>query len=294
MMYLKLLRLDHWRKNIFIFPGMVLAISTLEKSNFFSSPEVYWKVLIGFVSTCLVASSNYILNEWLDRSSDVFHPFKKQRPAITATLKAKFIYALYATCLVLGLMLGAVLGEHFCYALGLLGLMGCLYNIPPIRLKDVAYIDVLSESFNNPIRLCLGYFIFYRQGMPPSSALIAYWAIAGTFLTLKRYVELKRMNNSENAKLYRKSFRIYRPKSLLMMSYTYVLISGVFSTIFAYKYRPEYFLLFLLYTLFLIWYYKRALSEDSCVEYPEKALSNPNFVGWLVLLFIIFTFLTIF
>ena len=31
--------------------------------------------------------------------------------------------------------------------------MGTLYNIPPIRMKDMPYADVLSESINNPIRI---------------------------------------------------------------------------------------------------------------------------------------------
>ena len=36
--------------------------------------------------------------------------------------------------------------------------MGCLYNIPPIRTKDHAYVDVLSESINNPIRFLVGWY----------------------------------------------------------------------------------------------------------------------------------------
>lgn len=293
MMYLKLLRLDHWHKNIFIFPGMILAILALEEQNFFASFDIYWKAIAGFLSTSFVASSNYILNEWLDRSSDIYHPLKKLRPSITSNLRADVIYVMYGICLAFGLMLGLTLGKFFFYGLVILSLMGCLYNIPPVRLKDVAFLDVLSESFNNPIRLCLGYFIFYEKTLPPLSALIAYWAIAGIFLTLKRYVEYKRIADPESARLYRKSFRIYRPKSLLLMSYTYIIISGIFSFLYAYKYQMEYLVLFLPYGFFLLWYYRKALSEDKCVEYPEKALREPRFVGWLVFLFALFIMLTI-
>ncbi len=36
--------------------------------------------------------------------------------------------------------------------------MGVLYNVKPFRTKDIAYLDVLSESINNAIRLLLGWF----------------------------------------------------------------------------------------------------------------------------------------
>ena len=34
-----------------------------------------------------------------------------------------------------------------------LWVMGCVYNIPPVRSKDLPYLDVLSEAINNPIRM---------------------------------------------------------------------------------------------------------------------------------------------
>ena len=34
--------------------------------------------------------------------------------------------------------------------------MGIIYNVKPIRSKDIVFIDVLSESVNNPLRFLLG------------------------------------------------------------------------------------------------------------------------------------------
>jgi len=52
--------------------------------------------------------------------------------------------------------------------------MGMCYNIPPIRTKKKVYLDVISESINNPIRLVLGWFIITSAIYPPSSLLFAY------------------------------------------------------------------------------------------------------------------------
>jgi len=35
--------------------------------------------------------------------------------------------------------------------------MGLVYNVPPLRTKDRQYLDVLSESINNPLRFMLGW-----------------------------------------------------------------------------------------------------------------------------------------
>jgi decaprenyl-phosphate phosphoribosyltransferase len=75
--YIDIARPDHWFKNIFMLPGILLAL--------FFSPEIWpefpWgKIVTAFGSACLVASSNYVLNEILDREKDKHHPQKRLRP----------------------------------------------------------------------------------------------------------------------------------------------------------------------------------------------------------------------
>ena len=62
--------------------------------------------------------------------------------------------------------------------------MGTFYNMPPIRTKELPYIDVLTESINNPIRLLLGWFALVDNRIPPASLLIAYWALGAFFMAL--------------------------------------------------------------------------------------------------------------
>ena len=49
-------------------------------------------------------------------------------------------------------------GKMFALTALLLWVMGCLYNFPPVRTKDVPYLDVLTESINNPLRMLLGWY----------------------------------------------------------------------------------------------------------------------------------------
>ena len=62
--YASIARPDHWFKNVFMVLGLVLA--------YFCHPELFGAGIIGPIlwavaTTCVVASSNYVLNEILDR-----------------------------------------------------------------------------------------------------------------------------------------------------------------------------------------------------------------------------------
>jgi len=75
--YVQIARVDHWFKNVFMLLGVILA--------FFYEPKVAsWSKLLPFLvavlATCLVASSNYVLNELLDGPRDLLHPDKRFRP----------------------------------------------------------------------------------------------------------------------------------------------------------------------------------------------------------------------
>jgi len=71
--YIQIARVDHWFKNVFMLLGVLLA--------FFYEPALFtWAGVLqiggALLATCLIASSNYVLNELLDAPSDRFHPVK--------------------------------------------------------------------------------------------------------------------------------------------------------------------------------------------------------------------------
>jgi 4-hydroxybenzoate polyprenyltransferase len=153
--HVRIMRLDHSIKQIFIVPGIVLAMAIAGSSL---SSRLLIRILVGLVASTLIACSNYVINEILDAPSDRLHPTKKNRPAASGLVHSGWGYAQWIVMMVAGLALGSLLGRGFVLSAVALWIMGCVYNIRPIRSKDIPYIDVLSESINNPLRFCLGWY----------------------------------------------------------------------------------------------------------------------------------------
>ena len=63
--YLKMARLDHWIKQLFIIPGTVIGIFLIKDGVSFDS-NFLLKCILGFFATSCTASANYVINEWLD------------------------------------------------------------------------------------------------------------------------------------------------------------------------------------------------------------------------------------
>jgi 4-hydroxybenzoate polyprenyltransferase len=165
----ELARVDHWFKNIFVLPGMVAAF-LLEPGT--RGNSVVLPATLGLLATCLIASRNYVLNEVLDARTDRFHPSKKKRPMVAGSLSVKLALVEWLALAAAGFALGGAISSGVLWSLAALWIMALIYNVPPLRAKEVAYLDVLSEAINNPIRLLLGWYAVGAVGFPPSSSVL--------------------------------------------------------------------------------------------------------------------------
>src|SRR5215207_1842388 len=73
--HVQIARIDHWFKNVFVLPGIVTAIGVDMEG---AGEGLGQRFLLGMISICLVASSNYVINEVLDADSDRSHPIKRK------------------------------------------------------------------------------------------------------------------------------------------------------------------------------------------------------------------------
>lgn len=265
--YILIARPDHWFKNIFVLPGILLAV--------FFYPAC-WRaalvplVIIGLLAVCLTASSNYVLNEILDAEKDRHHPVKKYRPIPSGRINIHGAYCEWILLGIAGIGLGFVISRHMGAACGLLWSMGTLYNIPPIRLKDLPYLDVLSESLNNPLRLALGWYCAGLPSAPPASILLAYWMFGAFLMATKRFAEYRVLGDPAQAARYRKSFGYYTAERLLESIVFYVALFAMFAAVFMTRYKIELVLATPLVAFAIAYYLHLGFKPDSPVQYPER------------------------
>ena len=130
------LRPKQWAKNVFLFPALVFSGRFLE-----AEPVV--AALVGFSAFSLLASSGYVLNDFLDREADRKHPRKRLRPIASGALPEWAAVALFVACLAGGIALSLSLSPQF-LAIGLVYLTTTLsYSF---YFKHRVLLDVLFLS----------------------------------------------------------------------------------------------------------------------------------------------------
>lgn len=276
--YLAMARLDHSTKQVFIVPGIVLAVVLRHPATF---DGLAASIVMGFLSAMAIASANYVINEWLDREFDAFHPVKSNRPAVHLKLSPAIVYAEYFVLATIGLTLAAQLGILFFATSVLFVVSGLLYNVRPFRSKDIPYLDVISESINNPIRLILGWTMVDPTTLPPSSLLLAYW-FGGAFLMaakrLSEYRDIAKSSGPELLHRYRRSFKYYTAENLIVSCLTYAILGAFFIAIFLLKYRVEYIIAFPFIALLFGIYFWLALRPGSVAQRPERLFRSKRLI----------------
>src|SRR5688572_31746607 len=98
--HVEIARPDYWFKNVFVIPGIVIAFGTVTGVD---GHDLAVRIVVGLVATCLIASSNYTLNEVLDAPSDLHHPIKKHRAVPSGRVSPAAAYVQWILLFVAGM-----------------------------------------------------------------------------------------------------------------------------------------------------------------------------------------------
>jgi decaprenyl-phosphate phosphoribosyltransferase len=275
--YVRALRLERWPRSTAILLGSAgfffLHRDFLEA---FSLPTILFRLLLSFFLTWGISTANYVINEIVDVPYDIHHPVKRNRPLIKGEInKTSFILVgIVLTLSCLGLAAAAFSRPFFLALLSLLA-AGFIYNIRPIRTKDIPFLDAISESANNPIRFLIGWYAFSPlQPLPPVSLLICWWSFGTFLMEAKRLSEFRLLK--EKAANYRASHKKYTRTSLLAGMASSALIFLASYVCFSISQRLIFLLCALpLLLLYLYLFFHKTLREKEIMEEPETLLLHP-------------------
>lgn len=289
--YLKLARIDHATKHIFVAPGFMLAY-LLRGADAASLP---FEIFLGIMVAVSIASANYVINEYLDRDFDRHHPTKSQRRAVQYEMRGSLVLLEWFAFLTLGLACAFLASRTMFVIACVFAMQGIVYNVPPLRTKDKAYLDVISESVNNPLRLLIGWAMVDPTTLPPSSIILAYWFGGAFLMAAKRYSEYREIVASHGRELlvrYRASFAAYSEVSLNNSCFIYGLLSTFFLAVFLIKYRVEYLLLMPAIIALFGYYLALAMKPRSAAQSPEKLFKESRLMALVVLFAVVFVVAT--
>jgi 4-hydroxybenzoate polyprenyltransferase len=287
--YIRIARLDHATKHLFIVPGVVLGamLRGVRVEN------IYLSALLGLITAIAIASANYAINEFLDREFDRHHPAKLSRAAVRREMKGTIVFLEWLILIMVGLG-SALLHSRLMFFVALIfALQGVFYNVRPLRTKDKAYLDVASESINNPVRLVIGWAMVDPTSLPPCSLILAYWCGGAFLMGAKRLSEFRDIAASHGLELltsYRASFKGYTETSLAASCLSYALLSVSFLSIFLIKYRIEFILLLPFITALFVFYFSLACQPGSTAQKPERLFREKRLMLILAAVIVVFAF----
>jgi 4-hydroxybenzoate polyprenyltransferase len=291
------LRLERWPRSLAIIPGFI-AFFVLEPGYLDAHGFDYLlllKLAAAFVLTLFISTANYIINEITDAPHDAFHPHKKDRPLVKNQISTKILMVWWAVLVLVSIAAGRLFftNAYFLFSLAALLLAGILYNVPPIRVKDIPFLDSTLESANNPIRFLIGWHIL-AAAFPPVSLLLAWWAF-GNFLMVGKRVAEKKFLTAEQSHGYRLSLKKYKLKGLVVFMIVNAVVFIAAFCWFALESGLNSFLYSIPFILgYLIMFIRKSVQDIEGAEEPERLLKNPYFAFYTLFLAIIFVLAYIF
>ncbi|MDY3338785.1 UbiA prenyltransferase family protein [Riemerella anatipestifer] len=195
--YLKLLRVEQWVKNLFIFVPLLFSGKILEVDLFYLS-------FFAFLIFSLTASSIYIINDYMDIDSDRQHPEKKNRPLASGAISKTTAQILFSGLIlsILGsLWIGlSVLNIGNIWKFGSIILFYFVMNLAyTFKLKHIAILDITIIAIGFVLRVLAGGYI--------TGLIITQWAILLTFVLALVLAIGKRRGELVNAQLTGKTRR---------------------------------------------------------------------------------------
>ena len=146
LLYLKLMRLPQWIKNVILFAGLIFSKKIFDQTSF-------TRVCAAFLLFSFVASSQYVFNDFLDKDEDARHPEKKHRPLASGALDAGLALAITGVILPFALIGSYWLSPTFFF----LTLFYLVFNVVYSKvLKHIVILDVMSISIGFVIRAIAG------------------------------------------------------------------------------------------------------------------------------------------
>jgi 4-hydroxybenzoate polyprenyltransferase len=284
MLLIRLLRLHHWIKNLFLFTPIFFA------GEFFNTEKVY-NTALGFLAFGLIASSIYVLNDIRDIEEDRNHPRKSTRPIASGEVSLATGYVATIICLLLSLGLSYYISISFLIVVVIYFTINVGYSL---GLKNISILDIMILAAGFELRVIAG---GVAADVPTTQWLMVMIFLLALFLAITKRREDVRLLDSGSG-LTRKSVSGYNIEFLnasLISTSSVIVVSYImycFSSNIAMGSNGEYLVGTTIFVIAgLMRYMQIALVENNAGS-PIKIIYTDRFIiitilAWMIVYFLI-------
>ena len=171
--YLKLIRVEQYIKNVFVFAPLFF-------SGAFLNCVLLQNTFICFICFCLASSSVYIMNDYFDINEDKLHPIKSKRPLAAKTVSIKSALILFIIMLFTSLTISFYFNLYVFYCILLYFILNVCYTL---KLKHIALLDINIIATGFVLRILAGGF---STSIEPSIWILIETYLLALFLALAK------------------------------------------------------------------------------------------------------------
>ncbi|WP_408869317.1 decaprenyl-phosphate phosphoribosyltransferase (plasmid) [Clostridium perfringens] len=272
---IKLLRPNHWIKNLFIFGPIIFL-------NKFLNIDIIKNNILTFISFCFISSTVYIMNDIVDIEKDKKHPKKCKRPIASGKVSIPKAISIGILLCIISLAIAFSLKTSILIIIILYLLNNIAYSF---KIKNLVIIDVFSIAFGFIFRVLAGSF---ATGVPASNWIILCTLFLSLFLGFsKRRNEV--ISLGKDASSHRKNLSKYTITFLDKIINISLTCTIVFYSIYCVLGTSVN--LFIWTSIFVIWgiirYYYLIYSNNE-VENPTDLILKDKQLIYLILIWGIF------
>ena len=216
------LRPKQWTKNALLFAGLLF---TLDRNH---PPEVFLRAGIAFVLFCLLSSSEYLINDLIDREADRQHPRKRLRPIASGRLPVPVALTAALILAATGLLGAYAINLRFFLAALVYFVVALAYTL---HLKHLVLVDVMALASGFVVRAAAGSFAI---GVANSEWLLLCTTLLALFLGLaKRRGELATLGDNTPSRRILADYSLPLLDQMITIVATACLITYTLYTFFA-------------------------------------------------------------
>lgn len=265
-----LMRAHQWYKNTVIFIAIFFTGNLLNL-------DAFSNVTIGFITLCIISSSNYVINDIFDVKEDRIHPEKKKRALASGKINKTTAIIFALILFAVGIFLADTLGNMFLISVVLLFILTLLYSM---GLKNEPFLDIILIGVFFVIRAVSGALIL-NVSISPWLIICAFF-LAIYIAIGKRYADI--MFLGKDAIKHKKVLKYYTIDILNIMLATSLSTIIICYTLYTFIKVDQKLIITIPIIAYGLFRYLLLIKTESIVSrHPEKALLDLKLMGAIVL-----------